>query len=139
MEVNGQNNNDNNNSRNLVKGINTWAVTLVRYSGPCLKWTREELKEMKQRKRKLLTVHKALLLRDDVDRLYMSRKEGERGLASTKDSVDAAIQRLEDYIEKRRERLIKTIRNNPDNMRTNRTIKRKKNGKKNNSMDVLSN
>ena len=30
--------------RNLIKGINTWAVPLVRYSGPFLKWTREELK-----------------------------------------------------------------------------------------------
>ena len=28
-------------SRNLIKGINTWAVFLVRYSGPFLKWTRE--------------------------------------------------------------------------------------------------
>ena len=34
------------NSRNLIKGINTWAVPLVRYSGPFLKWTREELKQM---------------------------------------------------------------------------------------------
>ena len=32
-------------SRNLIKGINTWAVPLVRYSGPFLKWTREELKQ----------------------------------------------------------------------------------------------
>ena len=29
--------------RNLIKGINTWAVPLVRYCGPFLKWTREEL------------------------------------------------------------------------------------------------
>ena len=32
-------------SRNLIKGINTWAVSLVRYSGPFLKWTREKLKK----------------------------------------------------------------------------------------------
>ena len=31
--------------RNLIKGINTWAVPLVRYSGPFLKWTRDELKK----------------------------------------------------------------------------------------------
>ena len=29
-------------SRNLIKWINTWAVPLVRYSGPFLKWTRDE-------------------------------------------------------------------------------------------------
>ena len=44
---------------NLIKGINTWAVSLVRYSGPFLKWTREELKQMDQRTRKLMTMHKA--------------------------------------------------------------------------------
>ena len=33
------------NSRYLSKGINTWAIPLVRYSGPFLKWTRDELKQ----------------------------------------------------------------------------------------------
>ena len=33
-------------------------------------------------------MHKALDPRDDVDILYVSRKEGERGLASIEDSVD---------------------------------------------------
>ena len=55
------------NSRNLIKGINTWAVPLVRDSGPFLKWTRNELKQMDQRTRKLMTMHKALHPRDDVD------------------------------------------------------------------------
>ena len=32
-------------SRNLIKGINTCAVSIVRYSGPFLKWTRDELKQ----------------------------------------------------------------------------------------------
>ena len=30
-------------NRNLIKGINTWAAALVRYSGPFLKWTRDEI------------------------------------------------------------------------------------------------
>ena len=90
------------NSRNLIRGINTWAVTLVRYSRPFLKWTRDELKQMDQRTRKLMIMHKALHPRDNVDRLYVSRKEGGRGLASIEDSVDASIQRLEDYIQKTR-------------------------------------
>ena len=40
---------------------------------------------MDQRTRKLMTMHKALHPRDDVDRLYVSRKEGGRGLASIED------------------------------------------------------
>ena len=54
-------------SRNLIKGINTWAVSLVRYSGPFLNWTRDELKQMDQRTIKLITMYKALHPRDDVD------------------------------------------------------------------------
>ena len=72
---------------NLIKGTDTWAVSLVRYSGPFLKLTRDELKQMDQRTRKLMTTHKALHLRDDVDRLYILRKEGGRGLASIENSV----------------------------------------------------
>ena len=36
-------------------------------------------------------MHKALHPRDDVDRLYISRKVGGRGLASIEESVDASI------------------------------------------------
>ena len=53
---------------------------------------------MDQRTRKLMTMHKALHSRDDVDGLYVSRKERGRGLASIEDSVDASIQQLEIYI-----------------------------------------
>ena len=90
-------------SRNLIKGINTWAVPLVRYSGPFLKWTREELRQMDQRTRKLMTMQKALHPKYDVDRLYVPRKEGGRGLVSIEDSVQTSIQRLEDYIENTKE------------------------------------
>ena len=75
-------------SRNLIKGINTWAVPFVRYSGSFLKWTREDLKQMNQRTRKLMTMHKALHARDDIDRLYVSRKEVRRGLASTEEVLN---------------------------------------------------
>ena len=33
-------------SRNRIKRINPWSVTLVRYSGPFLKWMRKELSRM---------------------------------------------------------------------------------------------
>ena len=112
--------------RNLIKGINTWAVLHVRYSGPSLKWTSDEFKQMDQRTRKLMNMHKALHPRDDVDRLYVSRKEGRRGLASIEDSVDASIQRLEDYIEKHEGGLTAAIRNYTDSTMDNRmTITRK--------------
>ena len=100
-------------SRNLIEGINTWAVLLVRYTGPFLKWTTEELKQMDQWTRKLMTMCKALHPRDYVDRLYVSRKDG--------GSVDASIQRLERNKEKRGDWMITSTRNNTDDKGTNRT------------------
>ena len=117
--------------RNLIKGINTGAVPLVRYSGQFLMWTRDELKQMDQRTRKLMTMHKVLHPRGDVDRLYVSRKEGGRGLASIEDSVDASIQRLNDYIEKHERGLITAIRKDTDNTTDDRVaITRRQNWEK---------
>ena len=62
-----------------------------------------------------MTMDKVLHLRDDVDRVYVSRKEGGSGLASIEDNVDTSIQQLEDYIEKHEEGLITAIRNETDN------------------------
>ena len=109
-------------NRNLIKGINTWAVHLVRYSKPFLKWTRKELKQMDPRTRKLMTMHKALHPRNDVDIQYVSRKEGGRALISIEDSVEASIQRLEKHVGS----LITATRNDTDNTKTNRMTITKK-------------
>ena len=77
-------------------------------------------------------MHKALHPKDDVDRLYVSRKEGGRGLAIVEDSFDTSLQRLKDYIEKHERGLITVIRNNTDNTIDNRmttTRKQKWEGK----------
>ena len=80
-------------------------------------------------------MHKAVHPRDDIDKLYVSRKGEGRGLASIEDSVDASIQRLEDNIEKHERGMITAIRNDPDNSIDDRmTITRKQKWEKNNYM-----
>ena len=69
---------------------------------------------MDQGTRKLMIMHKALHPRDDVDKLYVPRKKGGRGLTSIEDGVDTSIQRLKDYIEKLERVLLTAIRNNTD-------------------------
>ena len=76
-------------SRNLIKGINTWAVPLVRYSDPFLKWSRDEFKQMDQENKKTTDNALGITPRDDFDRLYVSRKEGGKRLDRIEDSVDA--------------------------------------------------
>ena len=74
-------------SRNFIKGLNTWTVLLVRNSGPFLKWTREELQQMDRKTKNSWT------MRPYVVGQYMSRNEG-RGV-TIEDSVDELIQRQE--------------------------------------------
>ena len=55
-----------------------------------------------------MSMHKALHPRNDEDWLYVSRKEGRRRkLASFQYSIEASIQRIEDYVKKHKGRLIK--------------------------------
>ena len=72
-------------------------------------------------------MHKTLHPRDDDESLYVSRKEEGRELASSEDSVEASIQRLEHYIQKHDGGLITAFRNDTDKTMDNRmTISRKR-------------
>ena len=97
------------NSRNLTKGINTWAVSLIRYFALLLDWSVDELKVMDRRTRKLLTMHKAFHPKDDVDRLYVGRNDDGRGLISIEECVENAVLGLREYVEKSQERLINAV------------------------------
>ena len=80
--------------RNVIEGINTWAVPLDRYSGHFLKWTRDELKQMDQRTRKLITMHKGLHPRDDVDRLYVRGRKRTRQHRRQRRRINTTARRL---------------------------------------------
>ena len=69
-----------------------------------------------------MTMYMALHPRKDVNRLYVSRKKRGRGLTGSENSVDASIQRFEDYIEKHRGGLITASGNDTDNTMSNRMI-----------------
>ena len=66
-------------------------------------------------------MQKTLHPRDDVDRQNVSKEEGGRRLTSIEDSVDACIQRLEDY-QKHDGGLITAIENDSNNTLDNRRI-----------------
>ena len=67
---------------------------------PFLSWTKAELQSIDGKTRKLLTMHNGLHPRSDVDRLYIPRKDGGRGLANAEDTVILAKISLEDHIKK---------------------------------------
>ena len=63
------------NGGNIIKAINTWAIPVLRYSAPVLKWRKTELQELDRRTRKLLTMHNAHHPMSFVERIYIPRKE----------------------------------------------------------------
>ena len=54
----------------------------------------------------MFTIYGALNPKSDVDRLYIPRKEGGRGLISIEDCVELAIRGMEVYVHGSEERLI---------------------------------
>ena len=74
-------------SRNLIKGINTLALSLERYLGPFLKWTREELKQIDQRTRKLMTIRRHYIPEMTLTDYMSLEKEEEKGFTSLKTAL----------------------------------------------------
>ena len=98
------------NGGNLVHGVNTWAVSLIRYSAVFVSWWKSELEAVDRKTRKLFKMYGALHPKSDVDRLYIPRKEGGRGLISIEDCVELAMTGLEVYVDGSEERLIQAAR-----------------------------
>ena len=98
------------NAGNLIKGINTWAVSLLRYSAAFLDWTKFEMEQLDRQTRKLMTIHNALHPKSNVDRLYLPRKDGGRGLLGVQDTVNIAKVSLKRYVNNSTERLLSSLR-----------------------------
>ena len=98
------------NGGSLVRGVNTWAASLLRYSAAFVSWRKSELQTIDRKTRRLFTIYGALHPKSDVDRSYIPRKEGGRGLISIEDCVELAIRGLEVYVHANKERLIRVVR-----------------------------
>ena len=45
------------NGGNLVRGVNTWAVSLLKYSAAFVSWTKKELQAIDRKTRKFFTIY----------------------------------------------------------------------------------
>ena len=71
-------------------------------------------------------MYKSLHPRDEIDRLYVSRKEGSWGLASIEDSIAGSIREFDDYIKKEVRKTHDSNRKQKDSININGTTTRKK-------------
>ena len=68
------------NARNKIMAINSLAIPIVTYGFNILYWTMPEIKRLDVKVRKLLTINKMHHPKADVDRLYIRRSDGGKGL-----------------------------------------------------------
>ena len=116
------------NGGNLVRGVNTWAVSLLRYSAAFASWMKMELQAIDW---KMFTIYGALHPKSDLDRLFIPRKEGGRGWISTENCVELAIRGLEIYVHGSEERLIQAARGDKiDGLEAASVLKRSKKEKR---------
>ena len=82
------------NARNLFQAINESILPLISYSFGIVNWREDELKAYDTQIRKMLHMYNAFQLKSDVDRLYLPRDKGGRGLISVWDSFQASTSRI---------------------------------------------
>ena len=85
-------------AKNLFMSINSWAVSIVRYSAGIVDWREKELKDIDIKTRKILTMSGVFHRKGNVDRLYTKRENGGRGLISIEDCVKMEENNLQKYM-----------------------------------------
>ena len=83
---------------NLVQGVNTWVVSLLKYSAAFISWRKCEFLAVDRKTRNLLTIYGGLHRKSDCDRLYRYRKDGGRDLIAIEDCVKLPVRCLEVYV-----------------------------------------
>jgi hypothetical protein len=85
-------------ARNKITAISALAVPVLRYSFGITNWRMEEIKQIDRKTRKMLTVYKMHHPKADIDRLYVKRKEGGRGLVQVEAVYKAEIINNSEYL-----------------------------------------
>ena len=80
---------------NLVRGVNTWAISLLTYSAAFVSWGKSKLYVIDRKTRKFFTIYGALHPKSYVDRLHILKKEVGGGLISIEDCVELVMSGLE--------------------------------------------
>ena len=86
------------NGRNKPEAVNSLAVPVVQYSFGIIVWNISELKKIDTKTRKLLNMHKMLHPKADVERLYIPRKDGGRGLIEVETAFKIATIGFDHYL-----------------------------------------
>ena len=102
-------------AKNKIQATGSLAVPVLRYSFETVNWHQEELQKLDRKTRKLLTIHGQHHPKADVDRLYVPRKQGGRGLMQLEASHAVEITKLVEYVERKEDSLLQVVRTHQNN------------------------
>jgi len=77
------------NAMNKIEAINTVAIPVVTYSFNIINWTLEDIRNLDRKTRKLLTKERMHHAKSDIDRTYLPRSTGGRGLIQIETTYNA--------------------------------------------------
>jgi hypothetical protein len=90
-------------------------VPVLRYRFGIVNWHQEELQKLDRKTRKLLTIHGQHHPKADVDRLYVPRKQGGKGLIQLEAAYAVEIIKLVEYVDRKKDPLIQVVRTHQRN------------------------
>jgi len=86
------------NARNKITATGALAVQVLKYSFGMINWRIEEIKEIERKTRNILKMCKMYHQKPDIDRLYLKRKEGGRGMVQIEAAYKAEIINIAEYL-----------------------------------------
>jgi hypothetical protein len=93
-------------AKNKMQATGSLAVPILRYSFGIINWHQEEIQKLVRKTRKMLTIHGQRHPIADIDRLYVPRKEGGRGIMQVEGAYIAETVNLVEYVENKEDPLI---------------------------------
>ncbi|XP_044765520.1 uncharacterized protein LOC123321825 [Coccinella septempunctata] len=103
-------------SKSLFNAINIWAIPSITFSFGILTWSTTELREIDRNIRTTLTKFGIHHPHSSKIRLYLSRRQGGRGLLNLEDTHGKHIENLRTYFYKNNSPLFQAIRMADDNL-----------------------
>lgn len=96
-------------SRNLITAINSWAVSVLTYSFGLLNYSDADLNELDRLTRRLLVRFRCHHPRSAVERLYLARNSGGRGLINIYRLCKTQEQKMRQYFQISEKELLRRV------------------------------
>jgi len=111
------------NATNKIEAINTLAVPVVTYSFNIINWQLKEVKKLDTKTRKLLTSERMHHPKADVERIYLPRKIGGRGLTQLEMAYKTTTVGLNAYLKTTEDALLVLVHQHEKNKKLFSTAK----------------